>query len=204
MAAVLSCGDGALLTHSSAAALWGFGEEWEEGIEVATRSSSPRSRPGVRVHRRPSLSPASVAERERIPVTTPVQTIVDLTTRHDRRALERMISDAGRLRLFTPPGLRAALANHAGEPGVALLRATLDRRTFRLTRSDLEQAFLPMAAEVGLPVPLTKTEQAQDRRRDQAHTAAGLVNLRFTDEQVRYEPAYVRRCLAETARCLGA
>jgi len=145
-----------------------------------------------------------------------------------------MISDATRLKLLTPPSLRASLADHAGEPGVAILRRALDRRSFRLTRSDLERAFLPLAAAVGLPVPLTKqivngfevdfywpdlrfvvesdgltyhrtpAEQAEDRRRDQAHTAAGFVNLRFTDEQVRYEPDYVRRRLAEVFKLLRA
>ena len=166
-------------------------------------------------------------------MTTPVQTIVDLSVRFGRQSLERMISDAVHLGLFTPPSLRAALDGHAGDPGVALLRAILDRRAFRLTRSQLEQIFLPIAAGLGLPVPLTKqlvngfevdfywpelglvvesdgltyhrtpAEQASDRRRDQAHTAAGFANLRFTDEQVRYEPDYVRRRLAETARRCG-
>jgi very-short-patch-repair endonuclease len=166
-------------------------------------------------------------------VTTPVQTVVNLAVRRGRDTLEGMISEAARLRLFTPASLRAALADHAGEPGVAIVRAILDRRGIRLTRSQLEQIFLPIAAELGLPVPLTKqwvngyevdfywpdlglvvesdgltyhrtpAEQASDRRRDQAHTAAGLANLRFTDEQVRYEPDYVRRRLAETARRCG-
>jgi len=202
-------------------------------MAVAVRTASSRNRPEVRVHRRPSLKPASVAERERIPLTAPVQTIVDLSVRYGRQTLEGMISDAARLRLFTPPSLRAALADHVGEPGVAILRGILDRRAFRLTRSQLERIFLPLAAEVGLPVPLTKqmvngfevdfywpdlglvvesdgltyhrtpAEQAQDRLRDQAHTAAGMVSLRFTDEQVRYESDYVRRRLAETAQSHG-
>lgn len=233
MAAVLFCGDGACLTHGSAAALWGFGLEFAAGIEVAARSTSPRSRPGIRVHRRPRLRSGVVLTHNRIPVTTPVQTIVDLSTRFGRRTLEGMISDATRLKLFTPPSLRSALADHAGERGVATLRGILDRRGFRLTRSDLERHFLPLADELGLPVPLTKqvvngyevdfywpdlplvvetdglayhrtpAEQAGDRLRDQAHTAAGIAHLRFTDEQVRYERPYVRRRLAETAARLG-
>lgn len=233
MAAVLSCGDDVCLTHSSAAALWGLGREWAQSIEVAVRSASPRNRPDVRVHRRPALRSTSIVERDRIPVTTPVQTTVDLAVRYGRDTLEGMISDAARLRLFTPPSLRAALDDHAGEPGVAILRTILDRRGFRLTRSQLEQIFLPIAADLGLPVPLTKqmvngyevdfywpdlelvvesdgltyhrtpAEQAHDRVRDQAHTAAGFANLRFTDEQVRYEPDHVRRRLAETARRCG-
>lgn len=128
-----------------------------------------------------------------------------------------------------PPELRRALDERSGEPGVATLRQILDRRTFRLTKEELERRFLPLAAKVGLPVPLTgqfvnefevdfywpdlglvvetdglrfhrtPAEQARDRLRDQAHTAAGLTQLRFTHEQVRYEPEYVARILAQTA-----
>jgi very-short-patch-repair endonuclease len=233
MAAVLSCGQDACLTHSSAAALWGFGKEWGRGIEVAVRTGSARRRPGLRIHRRPSLPSNAVRTHEDIRTTSPTQTMIDLTVRSDRTTVERMISDAVRLKHFTPPSLRASLAGHAGEPGVGLLRTILDRREFRLTRSRLEQLFLPMAAQVGLPVPLTKqwvngfevdfhwpdlrfvvetdglafhrtpAEQAQDRVRDQTHTAAGFVNLRFTHEQIYYEPGYVRRILADTARRLG-
>lgn len=233
MAEILSSGDDACLTHSSAAALWGFGKEWGRGVEVAVRSGSPRRRPGVYVHRRPSLSRRAVRTHDGIRVTSPVQTMVDMTVRSDRTTVERMISDAVRLKLFTPPSLRASLADHAGEPGVAVLRNILDRRTFRLTRSRLEQLLLPIAAAVGLPVPLTKkwvngfevdfhwpqlrlvvetdglafhrtpAEQAADRIRDQTHTAAGLVNLRFTHEQIAYEQAHVRRILGDTARRLG-
>lgn len=233
MAAVLACGSGAFLTHSSAAALWGIAPEWGGGIEVATRSASPRKRPGVRVRRRPSLRRAAITERRRIPVTTPVQTLVDLAARLGPRHTERAINEADRLGLVTPVVLRSRLEDHRGEPGVARLRALLDRRTFRLTRSDLEQIFLPIAAEVGLPVPLTKqlvngfevdfhwpelglvvesdglryhrtpAEQARDRLRDQAHVAAGLTQLRFTDEQVRYDPGHVRRTLASTVHRLS-
>ncbi len=128
-----------------------------------------------------------------------------------------------------PPELRRALEGRAGEPGVGTLRQILDRRTFRLTKEELERRFLPLVAKVGLPVPLTgqivskfevdfywpdlglvvetdglryhrtPAEQARDRLRDQAHTAAGLAQLRFTHEQVRYEPEYVGRILAQTA-----
>jgi very-short-patch-repair endonuclease len=51
----------------------------------------------------------------------------------------------------------------------------------------------------GLRYHRTPAEQARDRLRDQAHTAAGLTQLRFTHEQVRYEPDHVRRILAQTA-----
>jgi len=229
MAAVLACGDGAVLSHSSAAALWRIGSESRSGtIELSLPSPSRRRRPGLRIHRRPSLQDRNTTEYG-IPVTTPIQTLIDLTPRHDRPGVERMINEADKYNLTNPPRLREALDARPGEPGVAKLRQILDRRTFRLTKEELERRFLPLAARAGLPVPLTgqvvnefevdfywpelglvietdglryhrtPAEQARDRLRDQAHTAAGLTQLRFTHEQVRYEPEYVARILAQTA-----
>jgi Protein of unknown function (DUF559) len=234
MAAVLSCGPGAVLSHDSAAALLGIGSADGEPIEVSVRLGWDRRRPGIRVHRRRALAHHAIGTCDGIPVTSPAQTMIDLAARHDRLTVERMVDEADRLNLITPPKLRAALAHHRGEPGVARLRTWLDRRTFRLTRSRLERFFLPLAADVGLPVPETKAwvngfevdflwsdlrlvvetdglrhhrtpaEQARDHLRDQAHAAAGFTPLRFTHEQVRHEPEHVRAVLGDVARRLGA
>jgi hypothetical protein len=229
MAAVLAAGDGAVLSHSSAAALWRIGGERRGVVEVSLPSPCQHNRPGLRIYRRPSLQDRDTTAEHGIPVTTPIQTLIDLSLRLDRRGVERMINEADKYDLVHPPQLRRALDERVGEPGVALLRQILDRRTFRLTKEELERRFLPLAAKAGLPVPLTgqivnefevdfywpdlglvvetdglrhhrtPAEQGRDRLRDQAHTAAGLTQLRFTHEQVRYEPEYVRGILAQTA-----
>jgi very-short-patch-repair endonuclease len=233
MAAVLSCGPGAVLSHGSAAALLGIGSEDREEIEVSVRPGWDRRRPGICVHRRRGLGPHTIGTFDDIPVTSPVQTLIDLADRHDRLTVERIVDEADRLDLLTPPMLRAALAHHGGEPGVARLRTWLDRRTFRLTRSHLERLFLPLAKDVGLPVPETKVwvngfevdflwpdlrlvvetdslrhhrtpaQQTRDHLRDQTHVAAGFTSLRFSHEQVRYEPDHVLVILGATARRLG-
>jgi very-short-patch-repair endonuclease len=229
MGAVLACGPKAVLSHSSAAALWRIGIEERGLIEVSVTSPYQRRRPGLRIFRRSSLWPEDHATRHGIPITTPVQTLIDMALRLERPGIERMINEADKYDLVHPPALREALDERVGEPGVAQLRHIIDRRTFRLTKEELERRFLPLAARAGLPVPLTgqwvndfevdfywpdlglvvetdglryhrtPAEQARDRLRDQAHTAAGLTQLRFTHEQVRYEPDYVRRILAQTA-----
>lgn len=233
MAAVLACGRGAVLSHSSAAALWRIGFEKRDVIELSLPSPFQKRRSGLRIHRRPSLLQCAITTEYGIPVTTPIQTLIDMTLRLDRRGIERMINEADKYDLVHPPELREALDERSGEPGVARLRGILDRRTFRLTKEELERRFLPLAREAGLPAPLTgqwvnefevdfywpdlglvvetdglryhrtPAEQARDRERDQAHTAAGLSQLRFTHEQVRYEPGYVRRILAQTASRLA-
>ena len=52
--------------------------------------------------------------------------------------------------------MRIALDRYVGEPGVRPLRELLDRLTFRLSDSDLEIFFRPIAASAGLPSPLSK------------------------------------------------
>jgi very-short-patch-repair endonuclease len=234
MAAVLACGEGAVLSHSSAAALWRIGHEQRGVVEVSLPSLSRRRRPGLRIHRRPSLNLQRDITREYgIPVTTPVQTLIDMSLRLDRLGVERMINEADKYNLTHPPQLREALDARPGEAGVAKLRHILDRRTFRLTREELERRFLPLARQAGLPTPLTgqfvnefevdfywpdlglvvetdglryhrtPAEQARDRLRDQTHTAAGLTPLRFTHEQVRYEPEHVLAVLTATAGMLA-
>jgi very-short-patch-repair endonuclease len=178
------------------------------------------------------LREEDVARRDGIPVTAPVQTLVDLAAMSGPTVIERMVNEADRLDLIDPEALRVALERYRGQRGVARLRAVLDRRTFRLTRSGLERRFLPLAEQAGLPVPLTRrwvngfevdfywpelglvvetdglryhrtpAEQARDRLRDQAHTAAGLTPLRFTHAQVTFEAPYVGGILARVARQL--
>jgi very-short-patch-repair endonuclease len=228
MAAVLACGDGSVLSHGSAAALWRIGRERRGLVEVSVLGTVPRRRKGLLVHRRTRLKAPDIGVHEGVPVTSPVQSLIDLAAQLGRRATERAVNEADIRELVDPPTLRAALDRHPGEPGVDILRTLLDRRTFRFTRTELERWFIPLAAEAGLPVPLTAqwvngfevdfywpglglvvetdglryhrtpAEQARDRVRDQTHTAAGLSQLRFTHEQIRYEPDYVRSILRRT------
>jgi very-short-patch-repair endonuclease len=90
MAAVLACGEGAVLSHGSAAALWELLRPIDGPIHVSVPSTSGRkSRSGIHLHRVPSLSPPSLAirggreegrctRRYNIPVTTIQRTIDDL------------------------------------------------------------------------------------------------------------------------------
>jgi len=231
MAAVLACGGPgiAALSHSSAAALFKIGREQASAIEISRRSPDELRRPGIRVHRRPSLTDGWFGYYEGIPITSPVQTLIDLATRHDTVKMERAMNEADHLGLVKTDVLRKALDEHPGEPGVARLRGIIDRATFRYTRSELERAFLPLAERAGLPSPRTSVyvngyevdfhfpelglvieadsltyhrtaaHQKKDHERDQAHTAAGLTTLRFTHGQIRYEPERVLRTLRATA-----
>jgi very-short-patch-repair endonuclease len=56
----------------------------------------------------------------------------------------------------------------------------------------------------GLRYHRTPAQQTRDRIRDQAHTAAGLVPLRFSHAQVRYEPKRVTSILTATVARIQA
>jgi hypothetical protein len=234
MAAVLSCGREALLSHRSAAALWGFGVEHPDYIEISLARHSTLRRPGIRVHNRAGLWNRNIGSRLGIPVTRPVRTFLDLACVAGPKTLERAINEADKLDVIDADALRLALDDYPGQPGIRLLRHVLDKDTFRLSDDELERLFRPIAAAAGLPVPLTKhmvdefevdffwpdlglvvetdgwryhrtpSAQTRDTLRFQTHTAAGLTPLRFSHYQVKYEPAHVQRILSRTAANLRA
>lgn len=234
MAAVLACGTEAMLSHRSAAALWGFGEETPGVIDISIARHSSLRRPGIRVHDRAGLWDRDFGTRFGIPVTKPVRTFLDLTTVAGPKAIERGINEADKLDVIDADALRRALDGYSGQRGVRPLRRILDEHTFRLSDDELERLFRPLAAAAGLPVPLTKhlldkfevdffwpdlnlvvetdgwryhrtpSAQTRDALRFQTHTAAGRTPLRFSHWQVKHEPDHVRRILTATAANLRA
>jgi very-short-patch-repair endonuclease len=228
MAAVLTGGERAVLSHRSAAALWEFGNQPNERIDVSVRRRCELRRPGIRLHGRPSLREEDVLRRDDIPVTSPIQTLVDLATELDAISLERSVNDADKRGLIDTEALREQLGRYGGQPGVRPLRLLLDKLFFRLSDSDLEIYFRRIVRGAKLPMPLSKqhvnkfevdffwpdlglvvetdglryhrtpSAQTRDARRDRAHIIAGMTPLRFTHYEVRYEPNPVRTALSKT------
>jgi hypothetical protein len=227
MAAVLACGHDAVLSHRSAAELWGIGYEEGKRIDVTIRRRSGIERRGIRVHARPKLPERSLVRRFGIPVTNPVQTLIDLATELKLVRLERAVNEADKLDLVDPETLRKALDAYAGMPGVKTLRTMLDRHTFRLSDSDLEILFRPIALAAGFALPLSKywvlgyevdfwfpdhglivetdglryhrtpSQQARAAKRDQKHVAAGYRVLRFTHWQIAHAATEVTAILTQ-------
>ena len=230
MAATLLCGDGAALSHRSAAMLWALLPYSPIDVHLAVTRGHPR-RAGIKAHRRRAFQATS---HHGIPVATPVQTLVDIAPSLPRDDLEHAINDADKRRLVDPERLRAAIDELPRTPGIAIVRATLDHRTFTLTDSKLERLFIPIALRAGLPMPLTRrwvngfrvdfywpelrlivetdgltyhrtpAQQAADAVRSQVHAANGFIPLRFTRAQVKYDPAYVESILRAVATRLSA
>jgi very-short-patch-repair endonuclease len=166
LAAVLSCGPTALLSHRSAATLWGLmqpvhekrhpGEE--ERVPVPVDVVVPygvfRRLSGIRLHRRSGLESEARRQVLGIPVTEPASTLIDLASCVTEGQLERAINQADRLDLVHPEQLRAAIQSVPRRPGLGPLRRLLDRQGF--TDTGLERRFLALARSAGLPTPETQ------------------------------------------------
>ena len=232
VAAVLSCGVRAALSHRSAAALWGILETDQGQVEVSVQLPADPRPPRITVHRRATLASNEITRRDGIPVTTPIWTLVDLATQLSDDLLEAAVNEADKRDLVSPEALRAALAEAKPRPGVGVLKKMLDRRTFTLTDSRLERLMLPLIRLAGLPRALTRcvvngfrvdfywptlqlvvetdglryhrtpAQQTRDRMRDQVHAAAGLTTLRFTHAQVAFNPDHVEATLRVVAHRL--
>jgi very-short-patch-repair endonuclease len=213
MAAVLACGEGAVLSHTCAAALWGFMKPPRGPVHVTSPSiNGRRRRDGIVVHRSASLGASSVpraTSRQNVPVTTPQRTIDDLhgfvAPYEERRAIRQ-----------------AELAGFR-------LDAATRRRTGR-TRSDLELAFQRLWARHGIPRPevnvkvgawtvdfLWRAERVavetdfyayhrgsvafeDDHRRELDLRRAGFRVCRYTDKQLDASPALI---VADLRQALG-
>jgi very-short-patch-repair endonuclease len=155
MAAVLACGEDALLSHASAAWLWGLTSRFSSPIEV-TAQATRHGRTGLRLHSAATLEPQDVKTPEGIPATAVPRTLLDLTAADRRRSPTWALARAERLGLLDLIEVDALIARSAGQRGVARLRlAVADFREPVFTRSGLERRFLRLIKESALPRPST-------------------------------------------------
>jgi very-short-patch-repair endonuclease len=153
MAAVLYSGADGVLSHRSAAALWGIRPPSSRAIEVTVPSKS-RSCSGIQ--RRFAVLPADeVTKRDGIPVTTVPRTIFDLAAVESVDVVELALRQSEYLRLHDHLSLPHLLDRYPRRNGSKAIRVCLARRreTSGRTRSWLEERFLPFLREHRLPSP---------------------------------------------------
>jgi putative AbiEi antitoxin of type IV toxin-antitoxin system/uncharacterized protein DUF559 len=153
IAAVHYGGEGALLSHRSAAELWGLISP--SSLVDVTIASHRRRRGNVVWHEARTLHSDDRATKDGIPVTSVARTLLDVAEVLSKPRLERVLEDAERLRLFDLRKLQELLSRSPGRRGVKPLRAVLQSQSgsVPMTRSELERAFLDFCDEVGLPRP---------------------------------------------------
>jgi very-short-patch-repair endonuclease len=199
MATVLAAGDGAVLSHTSAAALWQFLRPIPGPVHVLLGAAVRRKkRAGLRLHYSRTLTPSHVTRRHGIAVTTPARTIEDIRGTIEPYLFRRALRQAELAGYRVP---------HLG--------------TTRRTRSDLELLFLALCDEHGLPRPLVNhrvhghlvdfffpdhrvvvetdsweyhrgsVAMEDDHERDLAFRARGIETRRYTGDQLEAAPGAV-------------
>ncbi|MGI8506699.1 MAG: hypothetical protein ACR2MK_07840 [Solirubrobacteraceae bacterium] len=153
-AAVLACGPGAVLSHMSALALWGFADRWPARLEVTV--ARHRHPAGVHVHRCRTLTRRDRRRQHGIAVTSLARTLVDCAPRLSERALTRAVNDGLRSPFLSRSQLAEVCARLSRHPGVKLLSRFVDSRDGP-TRSGFEDDFSGFCARFGLPAPKVNT-----------------------------------------------
>jgi hypothetical protein len=167
MAACLQAGDDALISHRSAAALWGldgFGPPMVLDLTVP-----PGRRPRVaraRVHRR-TVNRRAV--RDSIPVTPIPETILDLcAVSRNRDVPLRALDDVRRRRLVSTAELQRCFEDHSGrgQAGTVLYRQILERRLGKTPPGSVFSAqVLDLLIDAGVPEPEAEVWVTIDGRR---------------------------------------
>jgi Transcriptional regulator, AbiEi antitoxin/Protein of unknown function (DUF559) len=230
-AAVLALGEGAILSHTSAAAHWDIRRPTAVTEVIVPTTAGRRKRDAVIVHRQP-LPATHVTVHRGIPVTTPTRTLLDLAAVVSYGALARAFEQA-QVRLQLPPApLAADVISRPRQRGNAKLRRVLvDAVDPADVRSVLELRFLRMCAVHGIPRPLvnvrlgewtpdflwpdrrlvvetdgaafhrTAAARRRDALKDEVLRGLGLTVIRLTWADVIERPAETARRVLDHHEC---
>jgi very-short-patch-repair endonuclease len=157
--ALLACHGGAILSHRSAAAVWGLIPAPDGPVDVTVvDGDGGRKRAGIRVHRTARLLARDTTVHEGLPITSAARTLLDLSSCESPRVVERAIDDAlVLLKIVRPKDLEDVAGRARHRRGAALFRGLLStRKGGTLTESQAEQRFLALIREAELPLPETQ------------------------------------------------
>jgi predicted transcriptional regulator of viral defense system len=231
-AAVLAGGPGAALSHSSAMALWGYWNRWDQPFEIVVPADRrPR---GITAHRPSTLRWRDLTTQLGVRVTSPARTIFDMTSRLNDRTLARTVNNALHSKWMNESEL-AELIGRLGHLPAARRLAPLIGLDGTPPRSGWEDEFPVFCAESDLPVPIMGARVCgyivdalfpaekviveldsweyhkdpvafeTDRERDVVTLAHGFVTVRITWERVhtRWDVEAARlRTILEARRAL--
>jgi hypothetical protein len=157
-AAVLACGEGAVVSHGTAAALWGLRDRWPVLIDVTAPNQRGRKIDGIRCRRCRYPRPEEIVLRDDLPCTSVARTLVDQAGMLGDTSLRKAVERAAVLKLLNLPALDAALRTAQGRRGIAALEAIAEEwRTEDGSvpdlRSEFEALVLPRLLAIGLPRP---------------------------------------------------
>jgi very-short-patch-repair endonuclease len=202
LAAVLALGDGAVLSHRSAAALWGIARPTEV-IDVTVSGTAGRAeRRGINVHRSRTPLSSDCTRRTGIPVTKPSRTLEDLRRVASDKEFAAAVREAEFLRL--PIGDRFAPDQTRSELEARLLRICrrhrlpkpmVNARVGRFTVDFLWSQQRLIVEVDGWESHRTRSAFESDRARDARLKILGFEVVRFTWRQIAHDSARVARTI---------
>jgi very-short-patch-repair endonuclease len=150
LAAVLACGEGAVLSHRSAAALWEI-RPYTGAIEVTAAHAHRRGRSIV--VSRSALEPRDRTVHRGIPCTTPERTLIDFATVARPHQVDRAVREAEFRGIVDFSNLKRMLDTR--KRGTKSLQAAITHAADSIarTRSDLEDRFRTLVLDENLPTP---------------------------------------------------
>lgn len=224
-------------SNSTAATLWEMRGWATSTVHVTVAGRRQPELAGVAGHCTRRLDRLDVVRRGPIPLTSPARTLLDLGAIGPPEAVESALEDSLHRRLVTRVRLEALLDREGqGRPGVATLRAILAGRGpgAAPTESVLEDAFVRLLRDAGLPQPVrqyriagsridfaypgarlaieldgrrwhsTRSDLHRDRSRSNLLTALGWRLLRFGWDDVHQRSGEVATLVADLSRAEGA
>jgi very-short-patch-repair endonuclease len=157
LAATFACGEHAVLSHGTAAALWELMTGQPRTFHVTVPGTAGRDMPrGVRLHRYQSLDPEhDVTVRDGIPVTTVARTLLDLATYLPPRYVRRAFAQADVLQLVDFADVQRLVAEHPRRRGTRAFAAVAyaHRPGGDRSRSDFEERVVELCERAGFPRP---------------------------------------------------
>jgi very-short-patch-repair endonuclease len=172
-----------LVSHETAATLWGLEGIATNDLHVLVPRARHMRSETVRVHRTSDLLPADRAMKQGIAITSPLRTVIDLAGGVDAAALETLIESGLRRRLFSPGQLRwrAEALMGTGRTGSATLRALLASRELDRSESAWEVRVAGILEHAGLGTPRRQYEVRGGAR------LVARVDLAYPDARVAIE-----------------
>ena len=226
-AALLALGEGAYLSHLSAAALWGMLPTGDGPVDVLLHPGRAHARAGIRVHRTSHLEPRDSRLREYLPVTSPARTLLDLADVLTGRPLEKALEEAWAHRLVRQPAVNDVIHRANGRRGAKRLSALLGHAGTTRSFSGGEDKLLALLRQAELPLPIMNAHLhghrvdyywpknglvleldsiqfhssrpvfERDRRKTAVLTAAGLRVMHATGSQLDEEPLAILTRIAQ-------
>lgn len=154
-AAIFACGEGAVLSHHTAAALHELiPADQAAEVHVTVAGRNPGTREGLVVHRVAVLPSDERAMRHGLPVTSPARTVCDIAAGAGPGEIERILAE-GRFRgVVRDRDVLRAIDRAPTRRGSSVLRALLEAELESgYTRSGAERRLLRLIRAAGLPRP---------------------------------------------------